>query len=210
MTATDLMDKTAATADVFRLLSACYYEPDKKMLLEEDLFGQLRAALTLCLPDQADLADAMAASLETAPDQDLLVDYAKLFVGPDELLAHPYGSVYLDGPKILMGDSTMDVIVRYRDAEFAITADFKEVPDHIAVELEFLYLLCFNESLAIAEQRTEDQIEWQQRRQAFIDEHIGRWINDFCGRLRNNTQFDYYRHLADLTQGFINAQKSAA
>ncbi len=210
MTATDLMDKTAATADVFRLLSACYYEPDKKMLQEEDLFGQLRTALNLCLPDQADLADALANSLENAPDQDLLVDFAKLFIGPDELLAHPYGSVYLDGPKILMGNSTMDVIVRYRDAEFAITTDFKEVPDHIAAELEFLYLLCYNESLAIAEQRSEDQKEWQQRRQAFIDDHIGRWIGDFAGKLRNNTQFDYYRHLADLTQRFINAQKTAA
>lgn len=210
MTATDLMDKTAATADVFRLLSACYYEPDKKMFLEENLFGQLRAALELCLPDSVHLADAMAVALEAAPDLDILVDFAKLFIGPDELLAHPYGSVYLDGPKILMGDSTMDVIVRYRDAEFAITADFKEVPDHIAVELEFLYLLCYNESLAIAEQRTEDQAEWQQRRQVFINDHIGRWIDTFCGKLSKNTQFDYYRHLADLTQRFINAQKTAA
>lgn len=210
MTATALMDKIAATADAFRLLSACYYEPDKNMLLEEGLFVQLREALELCLPDSAHLADALATCLEGAPDQDLLIDYAKLFVGPDELLAHPYGSVYLDGPKILMGDSTMDVIVRYRDAEFAITADFKEVPDHIAVEIEFLYLLCYNESLAMVEQRSAEQAEWQQRRQTFIDDHIGRWIDDFCGRLRNNTQCDYYRHLADLTQRFINAQKSAA
>lgn len=203
-------DKTAATADVFRLLSACFYEPDKKMLFEEDLFGQLRAALELCLPDLADQADTMAAGLEAAPDQDLLIDYARLFVGPDVLLAHPYGSVYLDGPKVLMGDSTMDVIARYRDADFAISAEFKEMPDHIAVELEFLYLSCYNESLAITEQRVEDQAEWQQRRQDFINDHIGRWINAFCNKLRDNSQFDYYRTLAELTRSFINSQKTTA
>ncbi len=208
MTATALMDKIAATADAFRLLSACYYEPDKNMLLEEGLFAQLRDALELCLPDSAILADAMATSLHNAPQQDLLIDYAKLFVGPDVLLAHPYGSVYLDGPKVLMGDSTMDVVARYQDADFAVSPDFKEVPDHIAIELEFLYLLCFNEALAQTEERSDDQQDWNQRRLSFINNHIGRWIEDFCARLRDNTQFDYYRHLADLTQRFFKAQTS--
>lgn len=210
MTVTSLMDKTAATADAYRLLSACYYEPDINMLLEEGLFTQLRDALELCLPDSADLADNLATSLQNAPQQELLIDYAKLFVGPDVLLAHPYGSVYLDGSKVLMGDSTMDVIARYQDADFAISPDFKEVPDHIAVELEFLYLLCFNEALAQTEERTDDQHEWNQRRQSFIKSHISRWIDDFCDKLRNNTQFDYYRHLADLTQRFISAQKATS
>lgn len=210
MTSVPLIDKTAATADVFRLLSACYYEPEKKMLIEEDLFGQLRTALELCLPDQAVLADTLASALQATPDQDLLVDYAKLFVGPDTLLAPPYGSVYLDGQRLLMGDSTMDVISRYRDAAFDISDDFKNAPDHIAVELEFLYLLTYNESLAITEQRADDQSQWHQRRQSFIDEHIGRWIKDFCSNLREKTQFDYYRTLADLTENFICTQKSVA
>lgn len=204
---TDLIvQETAARADVFRLLSACYYEPDKAMFFEEDVFGQLRTALELCFPEKADLTDAMAVSLKAAPDQELLVDYAKLFVGPDELLAHPYGSVYLDGPKILMGDSTMDVIATYRDADFAISAEFKEVPDHIAVELEFLYLLCYNESLAEIEQRCEDRDHWCSRRQQFIENHLGRWVERFCSKLRDNTEHDYYRNLADLTEAFVLAQ----
>nr|WP_272977230.1 molecular chaperone TorD family protein [Pelovirga terrestris] len=180
------------------------------MLLEEGLFAQLREALELCHPDSASLADAMATSLRDAPQQDLLIDYAKLFVGPDVLLAHPYGSVYLDGPKVLMGDSTMDVIARYQDADFAVSPELKEVPDHIAIELEFLYLLCFNAALAQTEERTDDQQHWNQHRQQFIADHLGRWIDEFCGRLSNNTQCDYYRHLADLTQRFINAQKATA
>ncbi len=209
MTATALMDKIAATADAYRLLSACYYEPEKNMLLEEGLFVQLRDALKLCLPDSAELAEALAISLQGASQQDLLIDYAKLFVGPDVLLAHPYGSVYLDGPKVLMGDSTIDVMARYQDADFGVSPDFNEVPDHIAIEFEFLYLTCFNEALAQNEERADDQQYWHQLRQQFIADHIGRWVNDFCDKLRKNTQFDYYRQLADLTQRFINAQRSA-
>lgn len=208
MTVTTTIDKTAATADLFRLLSASYYEPDKKMLFEEDLFGQLRKALELCQPEQADLADTMATVLAAVPDQDLLVDYAKLFVGPDALLAPPYGSVYLDKEKVLMGDSTMDVIARYNESDFDLSTEFKNAPDHIAAELEFLYLLCYNESLALAEQREEDQARWYQRRQSFIDDQIGRWIEDFCGKIREKSQFDYYRILADLTEQVITAQKS--
>lgn len=207
---TATMDKSAATADVFRLLSACYYEPEKNMLIEEDLFGQLRAALELCLPDQSELADNLAENLKAAPDQDLLVDYSKLFVGPDTLLAPPYGSVYLDGQRILMGDSTMDVISRYHDADFDVSDEFKNAPDHITVELEFLYLLAYNESLALVEKRPEDHTHWQQRRQSFINDHIGRWAEKFCDNVRENTKFDYYRILADLTEKFICSQKSVA
>lgn len=208
MTVATMLDKTAATADTFRLLSACYYQPDKNMLFDEDLFGQLRKALDLCQPEHADLADAMATALEPVPDQDLLVDYAKLFVGPDALLAPPFGSVYLDKEKTLMGDSTMDVIARYNESEFDLSAEVLTAPDHIAVELEFLYLLCYNESLALAEQHDGDQARWYQRRQDFIEKHIGRWIERFCNNVREKTQFDYYRHLADLTQQFIILQKT--
>ena len=44
-----------------------------------------------------------------------------------------------------MGDSTMDVRMRYGDARLELAADFKEAPDHIAAELEFMHFLIFKE-----------------------------------------------------------------
>ncbi len=46
----------------------------------------------------------------------LKVEFSKLFVGPYKLFAAPYGSVYLDDERKVMGDSTLDVKNRYREA----------------------------------------------------------------------------------------------
>ena len=40
-----------------------------------------------------------------------------------------------------MGDSTMAVLALYREGGFHVAEAFTEMPDHVAVELEFLYLL---------------------------------------------------------------------
>ena len=203
MTSTTLQRYTAACADTYRLLSACFYEPDKQMFAEEDFFSQLYTALRLTLPHKADLAQELDAAMAECPQQELLIEYAALFVGPQELLAHPYGSVYLDGPKILMGNSTLDVITRYREADFVINPDLKEVPDHIAIELEFLYLLCYNEAIAEAEGRHQDADNWRHQRERFIKDHIGRWFTLFCDKIRVGSDNSYYNLLAQLTECFI-------
>ncbi|MBW1770891.1 MAG: molecular chaperone TorD family protein [Deltaproteobacteria bacterium] len=84
---------------------------------------------------------------------DLCVDFARLFVGPYALLAPPYGSVYLDGERKVMGDSTMDVCMRYAEVGLQLADHFKEVPDHIAAELEFIYFLILKEAEAISRPR---------------------------------------------------------
>lgn len=206
MSSTTLQHYTAACADTYRLLSACYYEPNKEMFADEDVFAQLFASLNRCLPGKAYLAQDLDAAMAGASQDELLIEYARLFVGPQELLAHPYGSVYLDGAKILMGDSTMDVIQRYREADFAINPDLKEVPDHIAFELEFLYLLCHNEAVAEAEQRCDDAADWSKRRERFLQDHIGRWITFFCDKVRASGTNTYYSLLAELTQSFVLSQ----
>lgn len=210
MTAVTFVDKIAATADVFRLLSACFYEPDKQLFDEEDFFAQLYTGLRRCLPHKASLAQELAAAMASNSQQDLLIEYARLFVGPQELLAHPYGSVYLDGPKILMGNSTMNVIERYREADFQIATDLHEMPDHIAVELEFLYLLCYNEAQAESEQRHQDAYEWRDMGENFLNQHLGRWTTFFCDKIRAGTDMAYFRVLAKLTESFILSQAQKA
>ncbi|MFN2356106.1 MAG: molecular chaperone, partial [Desulfopila sp.] len=82
----------------------------------------------------------MEQAIHESRHQDLLVEYARLFVGPFELLAPPYGSVYLETGRRLMGDSTIAVQHMYTNA--GLTLDVQEAPDHIALELEFMHYLC--------------------------------------------------------------------
>ncbi len=188
-----------ARADVYRLLSACYYQPEEAFL-EEEVFAQLKTALAKAhlrgVIEAAGLDDGFRASGVEA----LLLDYSRLFLGPFEILAKPYGSVYLDGEKIVMGDSTMQALEVYREGGFDVAEDFLEMPDHIAVELEFLYLLSFRIGKASDDEEKARLILLKQK---FLEEHLGRWVGTLSEAIRKGAQTDFYKQLADLTEQFV-------
>ncbi len=132
----------AARADVARLLAACFYEPGTEFI-EEGLFDALRDAAVGIDPQLAVAAARLGEAFAAAPLEELLVDYTRLFLGPVDTRAKPYGSVWLDDDAPLMGDSTMAVLQHYEDGGFEVDEGFRDLPDHIAVELEFLYVLLF-------------------------------------------------------------------
>jgi len=191
-----------ARAHVYRLLSACYYQPEAAFL-EEDVFGQLAAQLA-----DANLArefdvKALEDDFRAAGGDALLRDYSQLFLGPFTIPARPYGSSYLDGPKVVMGDSTMQLCALYRDGGFKVDTDFLELPDHVAVELEFLYLLSWRIAHAEADERT--RLEAVKRR--FLDEHLGRWIGPLAAAIAAHAQTNYYRRLAQMTDRVVSQER---
>ena len=101
----------------------------------------------------------------------LKVDFAKLFVGPYQLMAAPYGSVYLDDGRTLMGDSTFDVKNRYREEGLDTAKDFKDAPDHITAELEFMYYLVFKEIEAFSDSDIETVIGFIQKQKCFLESY---------------------------------------
>ncbi len=182
-----------ARADVYRLLSACYYEPEDAFL-EEDIFGQLRTGMATLAPERVPDVAAMEDSFRESSTDDLLLDYTRLFLGPFDILAKPYGSIYLDGDNVVMGDSTVLAVALYREGGFDIAEDFREVPDHVALELEFLYLL----SLRLA---TEPEVRALKFR--FLEGHLGQWVGGFADAMREGTQTSFYKQLADMTQQVV-------
>ena len=185
-------------ADICRLLSACYYEPTETFL-EEDVFGQLSQLLSLVSSDLSTCAKDMETVFRKNGVDALLKEYTYLFLGPFEIPAKPYGSVYLDGEKIVMGDSTVRAVELYQQGGFEVADDFTEMPDHIAVEIEFLYLLFFK----IGQADGEELRQLYELKNRFLDEHLGKWITDFTGRIKTNSQSAYYKILAGLTEQFI-------
>lgn len=198
-----------AREDLCRLIAACYYEPEPAFAAE-GMFETLLAAAQQVDEALVPHAQALEEAFRSADTNALLLDYTRLFLGPMDILAKPYGSVWLDQEKTLMNDSTMAVIELYKDADFEIDEDFKELPDHIAVELEFLYLLIFreNEALRAGDTTMLDQIRNLKRR--FLDQHLGRWVNPFAAALRGNAQSAFYRKLADLTEMVVKQEAARA
>lgn len=196
----DLRQWHRAKADVYRLLSACYYEPEEAFL-EENVFGQLEQALSALDSERAVDAKSMGAYFLESSAEDLRIDYTRLFLGPFGIRSKPYGSVYLDGKNIVMGESTMALLTLYHDGGFHVAENFSEMPDHVAVELEFLYLL--NTRLAEIPVEVTERDRLSRLGRSLLAEHLGQWIIPFTEAMKKGADTDFYRKLADLTQSFI-------
>jgi putative dimethyl sulfoxide reductase chaperone len=131
----------------------------------------------------------------------LQIDYTKLFVGPYGLLTSPYGSAYLEDAKAVMGDSTMDVKKRYREEGLDIS--LKEAPDHIVIELEFMYFLAFKEIEAIGNSDDGGAARYREKQKAFLDTHLGIWVSEFADNVEANAQTGFYKYLARITKSFV-------
>ncbi len=108
-----------------------------------------------------------------------------------------------------MDDSSMAVARLYEEGGFEIDENFRELPDHIAAELEFLYLLIFRENQARRSGEHEALASIARLRRRFLDEHLGRWVGPFTEAVRAGAQSDFYRELAELTRRFVRMEFSA-
>ena len=198
-------DKGAAREVLCRLLAACYYEPGSEFA-EEKVFDSILGAARRIHPDLAAGAARLKEAFSAEALDALLLDYTRLFLGPTETVAQPYGSVWLSGEKTLMQDSTMAVQELYREGGFEIDEDFRELPDHIAAELEFLYLLIYRENQAQQVGEPDALTSAANMRMRFLNEHLGVWIGPFTAAVRAGAQSNFYRELAELTNRFVSME----
>ena len=189
--------------DCYRLLSACFYLPKRELFLEEQLFKNLSVLLKSICPEAAIFSAEMEESIQEYNNEELSVEYAKLFVGPFELKAPPYGSVYLNGERKVMGDSTMEVIKMYHEKGLSIDEDFKELPDHIAVELEFMNYMIYKEIDTCINSKPEDVIEVLRYQELFLKKYLGAWVSNFSKAIIENSDNPFYISLAKCTEIFI-------
>lgn len=189
--------------DGYRLLSACFYQPQQETFLQEEFFKNLEGLLRPISPDAAAHVSEMGKAFLKYSEEDLLVVYAKLFVGPNELLAPPYGSVYLDGEKMVMGDSTLEAIKMYEEQGLFIDSGFGNLPDHVTVELEFMYYLIFKEVEALEKSQWDAVLDLIKTQELFFDKFLGRWVKPFCDKIKEGTGNEFYTSLADCVSVFI-------
>lgn len=205
----DELDRGIARANLCRFLAACYYQPGPEFA-EEKLFASMLAAATRVGPEFARSAQRLGDAFAGEDPESLLVDYTRLFLGPVAPLAKPYGSSWQDGQQTLMRESTMAVQELYVQGGFEIDEDFHDLPDHIAVELEFLYLLIFRETQATANGDLDAMTATTALRRRFLAEHVGAWIGPFTTAMHDGAETGFYRELAGLTARFVAVEAEAA
>jgi TorA maturation chaperone TorD len=195
--------------DCYRFLSACFCQPQKNVFQEEKLLQNLTNSLRRICPEAALFSASMEESILKYGNEDLLVEYSRLFLGPFGVIAPPYGSVYLDGERRVMGDSTISVIGMYRNEGLSGSSDATELPDHVGVELEFMSYLVFKEIKALETSDLRAADEAVEKQERFSVEFLRRWVPPFCERIKENTENGFYAALAQCASTFIGSCRPA-
>jgi putative dimethyl sulfoxide reductase chaperone len=198
-------DSAVAREDLCRFLAGCYYEPGPEFA-QERLFESMLAAAQRIDPELAEHARRLGQAFAAADLQELLVDYTRLFLGAPQALAKPYSSVWLSGQPELMQDSAMELLKLYEQGSFEIDPEFRDLPDHVAVELEFLYLLTYQQNQARAHGDVQAQQAVAVMRTAFLVGHLGRWLGPFILAVHDHAQCEFYRELAEFTELFVRLE----
>lgn len=190
-----------ARQDVYKILADCFHLPDKTIPTKLKTLAEQ-------LSNLSSKAVSFVTHMRTEMDQiddleQLKVDFTRLFIGPYSLPAPPYGSIYLEKERKIMGDSTMDVKARYENFGLGLSGGFKDVPDHIAVELEFMFFLIYKEIDATRAEEPKQACDILSGQKSFLYNHLNMWISDFAETVIEHSETDFYRHLAKATRQFI-------
>ena len=205
---TENQSAAATREDIYRLLAACYYSPTPA-LLDENCCNALATLLSVLAPEAAGHAtEAATISLDSSVET-LAVEHGRLFIGPFQLVAPPYGSYYLDERKIVMGDSTARADAFYSFCGLHLSDDFYELPDHITVELEFMSFLVFKQREAAATGNTDEAKRLVGLQREFLSTFLMPWIEPFTSAVIIDGEAPFYQAIARCTADFITNDNSA-
>lgn len=114
---------------------------------------------------------------------ELEVAYTRLFISHfGGVPAPPYGSVYLEESRQLMGQTSLYALRAYEGEGLNHTQSI-EPPDFIATELEFLYFLITSEMEATTQKDPGLAQSFRQKQIDFCHTLVQPWIGKFCQRI---------------------------
>ena len=187
--------------EIYLILADCFRLPDTGL---SEKLGRMSDRIRYIDSNGLEHVSKMKICLDQEEDLDQIkVEYAKLFVGPYNLKAPPYGSVYLETENRVMQESTFDALKLYRSAGLDMAVDFKDAPDHISAELEFMSFLIFKEVEALSINDIEACYVFNDKQRSFMMRHLGVWISDFLQKIEENAKTEFYLSLGRLTTYFI-------
>jgi TorA maturation chaperone TorD len=142
--------------------------------------------------------------------EDLAVEYARLFLGPGQHIS-PHESVHhkMEGVQSgqLWGELTAEVKKIIESSGLEYITEYSGLPDHISVELEFMQHVVMREEQACQDDDKATALLCQENEKKFVDEHLFRWIPDFCEKVVTEADLPFYREMAKLTRTFIEFEK---
>lgn len=138
-------------------------------------------------------------------EEGLQSEYVRLFghaLSPD---CPPYETHYGTRHVFQQTRELADISGFYRAFGVEPSDSGHERADHIAVELEFMGYLAVKEAHALETGRSEEASLCRDAQKKFMEDHLGRWGEDFAARLSQKSS-GHYGRLADSLQELIQLE----
>ncbi len=205
----EIIELVESRADMYRFLATVYsYQPLKDIarMIKDKTF------LDVIPSDEGEGFKLLRKFvIDSAKSKNLVdeleVEHTGLFVLPGDKNFRPYESVYVDPDKFLGGRVTKEVEKFYKRAGVEFTPKIDEPADYIAVEFEFLYVLCGKEAEAWRTNKKGTALAYLKVERDFIQNHLAKWVFEFCDDLLKRARLDFFKGTALITKEYVEIEK---
>ncbi|MGE4421762.1 MAG: molecular chaperone [Pseudodesulfovibrio sp.] len=194
--------------NLMELCAAIFRGPDEQGWRElathglPELLGRVQDFPGLAAEPLERLRRALAPHADAGDFSPLETEYVRLFIaGPGGVPAPLYESCHRDGAPRTMGRSALAMGDRLAEAGLEISLPSNEPPDHLALELEYLFHLC-------AEGWTNDPA-LADKAARFADEVMLPWVGCFRDRLAGADPDPVFPAAADIALALLGAVAQA-
>ena len=165
------------------------------------------SAIAMFDGEDSQAAKLLAAALELmreTPVEDLLREYTKLFLGPEDYIAAPWESVYTSKERALFQESTLDVRAWFKRFGY-VAGGYPNYPDdHISIMMQFMALMGgkANDALIVGEMEVcRNLIAGQMQ---FAKEHLLSWVFQYARDMQQSETNYFYPQLAIALAEFVS------
>lgn len=199
-----LKEQTEARRLIYSFLARAFREEADVPFIEE-----LKAA---CSPDDellGGLATSLAGSDTESKRAELASDYARCLLGMHSDPVSPFESVWVSDTHLMMQEPRDEVLEMYRSEGVDVADSFNLPEDHVAIEFEFMALLC-KRALAALEENNPLGLEVAiEKQEAFLRNHLAVWVPDFCDKLHARSTTAFYKEIACFAKSFVQSDLQA-
>ena len=197
-----------AQALAYHFLGRCFYEPPRAEWLAALADDRLFEAWPFASRDDRTAAGlallaAFCAGWDPARLGALEWDFNRLFVGPGEMLAPPWESVYRSKTKLTFQEPTLQVRELYRRFGVEAPAVHREPDDHLGLELAFVATLSDQAAEASGRGDTAQLARCFDAQRDFLQDHLLAWAPACLALVEKHADTDYYRGAARLVLGSL-------
>ncbi|MBI2165048.1 MAG: molecular chaperone TorD family protein [Chloroflexi bacterium] len=206
-------DGTLCRSALYELFSLAFQYPKEGSAATLASMGRkaAMAAFDLGWQQIGEGLDELSRKLDALGNDGLVEEYVRVFGHTNPKDCPPYEGEYGQSHVFQKSQVLAELSTLYQAFGVQLSPGFKDRPDHVSVELEFMRLLTLKETYAGVKGHGEEKVRLcRSAQESFLSRHLSTWVKVFVGRLAGKApEGSLYGHLARLLEGFMEREFAA-